>query len=470
MLNSCSEQTTHKITYIVDDTIYEEMTILSGESIIAIAEPQKENATFSGWYSDQACTLPFTFEVEITSDISIYGKFSQIKENTFIVTFNSDGGTTINEQVIEENGHIAEPAIPSKPGHVFKGWYTDNDETEKWYFAYNTVSKDLTLKAKWEIESYKVTFETNGGSTTRYQNIEYNNLVTIPTEPKKRLYNFKGWYQDIECTIPWNFSTDKVTCPITLYAKWALVQNKTFTVNYILPNEIWPTKDDLYIDFFGYFYDFLVNHTDCDMSGIASKDDFLRFCKTWEVNDRRELYHVGDRFSAYFLTKEENGLLENQPATTFIGYCYQNNQFVDVIRHLITFFAYWRTDEGYDPSDIHGKDFFWGAWAALVDTAKFFYFTSSNLHDKYSWFNSERVNNALDNIPGVCSTNISNITFKAENYILLDNIIVPGYDFMGWYLEDTFETTITIITEEMVLAKVGTTFTFYAKLNKQITE
>jgi uncharacterized repeat protein (TIGR02543 family) len=31
-----------------------------------------------------------------------------------------------------------------------------------------------------------------------------------------------GWFKDASCKTPWNFTTDKVTCNITLYADWIL--------------------------------------------------------------------------------------------------------------------------------------------------------------------------------------------------------------------------------------------------------
>jgi len=55
--------------------------------------------------------------------------------------------------------------------------------------------------------------------------------VTIaePTEPKTDYFNFAGWYKEKECINQWNFNTDKVDAPITLYAKWVNIGNFTVT-------------------------------------------------------------------------------------------------------------------------------------------------------------------------------------------------------------------------------------------------
>ena len=66
-----------------------------------------------------------------------------------------------------------------------------------------------------------VTFEENGGSeVTEITGLSYNATISAPTEPTKTGYTFAGWYREAACTTLWNFSSDKVTGDITLYAKW----------------------------------------------------------------------------------------------------------------------------------------------------------------------------------------------------------------------------------------------------------
>ena len=66
-----------------------------------------------------------------------------------------------------------------------------------------------------------VTFEENGGSAvTEITGVAYNAAISAPAEPTKTGYAFAGWYQDNGLTDDWDFSSDKVTDDITLYAKW----------------------------------------------------------------------------------------------------------------------------------------------------------------------------------------------------------------------------------------------------------
>ena len=203
------------------------------------------------------------------------------------------------------------------------------------------------------------------------------------------------------------------------------------------------------------------------MSRYETLDKFLTNCKTWKVGNRDNLYHTGDNFGSYYVTKEIGGKVQDQPTDTFIGYCYQNDMYLDVIDHLITFFAYWRTDEGYtggpeDPDNL-GNDFFAIPWASMVDTSKFFYFTSDTLNNIYSWFNSERVKHALDYIPGVMVTELNNSYFKDETYTLPSNVEMEGYTFNGFYLDSNYTQQVLQITPDMIN---NDEITIYVKVTK----
>lgn len=78
---------------------------------------------------------------------------------TYTVVFNTDGGGTVNQQTIDENGLATEPADPTKEGYVFVYWYTDNQEVA---YDFNLpVTADLTLTAKWDLVPEPPIVKTN---------------------------------------------------------------------------------------------------------------------------------------------------------------------------------------------------------------------------------------------------------------------------------------------------------------------
>lgn len=72
-----------------------------------------------------------------------------------------------------------------------------------------------------------VSFDSNGGSgVNAIEDVTYNSVIEEPTAPVKDGYTFEGWYKDLEFKDKWDFSNDKVTQSINLYAKWSKNQEE----------------------------------------------------------------------------------------------------------------------------------------------------------------------------------------------------------------------------------------------------
>lgn len=69
---------------------------------------------------------------------------------THTVTFDSDGGSEVASQTVEDGAKVTEPADPTKSDYTFGGWYKENTLTTEWDFENDTVTDDITLYAKWE--------------------------------------------------------------------------------------------------------------------------------------------------------------------------------------------------------------------------------------------------------------------------------------------------------------------------------
>lgn len=318
-------------------------------------------------------------------------------------------------------------------------WYLNEEKTELLSDTY-VISENITLYADLQ-ETCKITYVNYDGSSEIewVKKGEIANAKVLVDEEME----FLGWF-DRTLTKKFDFSKP-INEDTYLYAKW---NAEEFNVTYNLGFEYFESKDILYKSFFSDFYDFLITKTDIDMEilGVESPEDFLEVCADWNAYGKDSFYGVGDTFSKYYVSVEIGGKVENQPTDTFIGYCYQSGKYIEFINHLIVFFEYWRTDEGYtggadDPNNL-GNDFFAEPWASLVDTCKFFKFTSANLNDTYSWFRSERVKYALDNIPSVINITLDQRGTKIDPVYLPRLNVREGYTFIGWVDENNQEVEV----------------------------
>ena len=153
-----------------------------------------------------------------------------------VITFDPDNGDQSITQKVnwsKDGATLTAPdPVPTKEGHSIEGWYYDNNGTEtKWNFDTNTVKCTMTLKAKWELSTYSVTLQTDGGTIASGKEVTgytYGTGAVLPAadDITREGYRFDGWYADT------SFSGSRVT-EITgtdtgdkvFYAKW--MQNTT---------------------------------------------------------------------------------------------------------------------------------------------------------------------------------------------------------------------------------------------------
>ena len=149
------------------------------------------------------------------------------------VTFDSNGGLEVASLSVEYNGKAVAPTDITRTGYTFAGWYTDNSTfTNLFDFTNTKVTEDITLFAKWTINNYTITFNSQGGSVVSNKDVEYNNAITEPGTPTKLGYTFGGWYKEEGCLNAWNFITDKVTLDTMLYSKWVVAAPPSIPTNF----------------------------------------------------------------------------------------------------------------------------------------------------------------------------------------------------------------------------------------------
>ena len=159
---------------------------------------------------------------------------------TYAVTLNTNGGTINNGNVTGYTYGVGAtlPAADDMTytGHTFKGWYDNENLTVSPVTAIGgaeTGNKEYW--AKWEINQYTITFDTNGGSEIDSITQDYGTKITAPADPTRKGYTFKGWDKEIPETMP----ADN----ITVKAQWEINQY-TITFDTNGGSEIAPITQD----------------------------------------------------------------------------------------------------------------------------------------------------------------------------------------------------------------------------------
>ncbi|MBN2544618.1 MAG: InlB B-repeat-containing protein [Spirochaetes bacterium] len=80
-----------------------------------------------------------------------------------------------------------------------------------------------------ETKTFKVVFDSQGGSTVPSQSFKDSGYASEPADPLRTGYAFGGWFKESNCTTLWDFINDLVTFNITLYAKWT---GNSYTVTF----------------------------------------------------------------------------------------------------------------------------------------------------------------------------------------------------------------------------------------------
>ena len=183
----------------VVDGVEAPVTYYYGADIEAPASPVKEGYTFVKWDATIPATMP-------ARDVTVTAVF---KINQYTITFVTDGGTAVAPITQDYGTAVTAPAAPTKVGYTFAGWDKAIPET--------IPAEDMTITAKWTVNQYTITFNTDGGSDVAPITQDYGTAVAAPAAPTKAGYTFAGWYKD---GVAYTFTTMPAE-DITLTAKWS---------------------------------------------------------------------------------------------------------------------------------------------------------------------------------------------------------------------------------------------------------
>ena len=181
-------------------------SVAHGATVTEPTAPTKAGHTFAGWYNGE---VAYDFTAAVTGTVTLKAHWTV---NTYVVSFDADNGSEVATESVAHGATVTEPTAPIKEGHTFAGWY--NGEVAYDFTA--AVTGTVTLKARWTVNTYVVSFDADNGSDVATESVAHGATVTQPTAPTKEGYTFAGWYNG---EVAYDFDT-VVTGPVSLTAKW----------------------------------------------------------------------------------------------------------------------------------------------------------------------------------------------------------------------------------------------------------
>ncbi len=235
---SCSSSTVHYCD--------EEVTVCP-------APDNKTGYTFKGWNTDDitgsAADFAPGYEFIMPCNDVVFTAHYQADEYT--ITYLDEGGAAFSgthgtdHPTTHTYGTATTLVNPTKTGYNFGGWYLDDAcaGTQITILAADGYTANITLYAKWTIQTYTVTFDLNGGQgpvPPALTAVPYNSTISAPDAPAdyedgSGLHTFAGWYKENTCANAWNFTSDVVTGNTTLYAKWSGVTYEDYRTHCCTP-------------------------------------------------------------------------------------------------------------------------------------------------------------------------------------------------------------------------------------------
>ena len=173
--------------------------------------PTETGYTFGGWYQEEGCSTPFTFGesgTEVSADMTLYAKWTA---NNYYITYKDKGddvaysGSNIGSLPATHTYDAATELVDGvKTGYTFDGWFANSDCTGDAVTSLGATdyTDDITLYAKWTINQYTVSFNSNGGSAVASITQDYNSAVAAPADPTKTGYAFAGWTPAVPSIMP----------------------------------------------------------------------------------------------------------------------------------------------------------------------------------------------------------------------------------------------------------------------------
>jgi len=184
---------------------------------ISLRTPFKRGYHFVGWF-DHSLTIPFTLTKMPNQNIEVFAKWLPVE---YSINYNLNNGIFLENPrsfyTVLDSFNLIEP---TRQGYTFSGWFTSDiflSETSFLSVETGTIGV-LNLFAKWSINQYTLTFDSNGGLDSASITQSFNSDINYPLVTRHG-FNFEGWYTEKTYQNRFELTTIPSRNEV-LYARW----------------------------------------------------------------------------------------------------------------------------------------------------------------------------------------------------------------------------------------------------------
>jgi uncharacterized repeat protein (TIGR02543 family) len=227
-INGVYKGDVHDITYNNESNLT--YVIVKDNGTLTQPTVTKLGYTLNRW--KDASEVTYVFGTTVTSSFTLFAEWVL---NTYDITYNLDSGTNDLDNPASYNVNTStitlDPA--TKTGYTFDGWYSNSRFTGDAVTSIPQGSTgNIALYAKFTVNQYTITFDSNEGSAVTAITQNYGTSVSAPADPTRSGFTFDGWYTDDTTFLnAYTFSTMPAQS-VTVYAKWNEVAANESTVTF----------------------------------------------------------------------------------------------------------------------------------------------------------------------------------------------------------------------------------------------
>ena len=194
-------------------------TVQYGSQYGTLPTATRTGHTFQGWYTAKSGGTKVSPSTTMgAANTTLYAHWSV---NAYTLAFDGNSGkASESSRKVQYGSQYGTLPTATRTGYAFQGWYTARDGGTKVSPSTTMGAADTTLYARWSVNSYTVSFDSDGGSNVPAQKVRYGSKASRPADPTRAGHTFQGWYTSRDGGSKYDFGT-AVTGDVTLHAHWA---------------------------------------------------------------------------------------------------------------------------------------------------------------------------------------------------------------------------------------------------------